>query len=188
MKNDLPSWAGHYFYKEVQDMAYERLAKLARRSIGEEFYKKAFTYRDDSNYYDYVIEDFDEEFDDFRELQNMVEEMYELLREVKFYQGLLELSDDRIEFEKVDFSKLDTSQINDIGCTRQMLLDNAIKKFKSKTKIDILLEGRSNKHVCIENTLKNALKFNDLQQLQKEIKEEYVEKVNEYIRARKVKR
>lgn len=168
-------------------MTYVHLARLARRSIGEEFYKTAFIYRDDSNYYDYMIENFDEKFDDFRELQDTVEEICELLRDVKFYHGLLELSDDMIEFEKVDFSKLDTNQINDIECTRQMLLDNAIKKFESKTKIDIQLEGRHNRHVCIENTLKNALKFDELRQLQKEIKEEYVEKVNEYIRARKVK-
>jgi hypothetical protein len=191
VKNDLPSWAGHYFYKEGQDMSYERLAKLARRSIGEEFYKKAFTYiyyYTYNIYINYMMDDFYEEFRNSRELKNMVEEMYDLLCDVKFYHGLLELSDDRIEFEKVDFSKLDTNQINDIECTRQMLLDNAIKKFESKTKIDICLEGRSNRHVCIENTLKNALKFDELRQLQKEIKEEYVEKVNEYIRARKVKK
>ena len=67
-----------------------------------------------------------------------------------------------------------------------MLLDNAIKKFESKTKVDIYLEGVSNRHVCIANNFKNVLKFEELQQLQKEIKDEYVEKVNEYIRARKV--
>ena len=170
-------------------MEYERLTKLARRSIGEEFYQKAFTYKDDSSYceyIDYMIEDFGEEFEDFNELSDYIEEMYDLLRNVKFYRGMLELSDDRLEFEQVDFKKLTSEQINDIECTRQILLDNAIKKFESKTKVDIYLEGRSNNCVCIENNFKNALKFDELQQLQKEIKDEYVEKVNEYIRARKV--
>ena len=167
-------------------MEYERLKKLARRSIGEEFYQKAFTYKDDSNYYDYMIEDFDEEFEDFNELRDYVEEMYELIHDINFYQVMLELSDDRVEFEQVNFKKLTSEQINDIECTRQMLLDNAIKKFESKTKVDIYLEGVSNRHVCIANNFKNVLKFEELQQLQKEIKDEYVEKVNEYIRARKV--
>ena len=65
--------------------------------------------------------------------------------------------------------------------TTQMYLDQAVEKFEKKTGIDIWLEGRSGRHVCIENTLKNAIKYDDLCAIQKELKDEYVEKVNEYI-------
>ena len=44
-------------------MAYEKLAKLARKYIGEQFYQSAYAIKDDRNYFDYMEEDWDKEFD-----------------------------------------------------------------------------------------------------------------------------
>ena len=79
-------------------------------------------------------------------------------------------------------TKLTSEQRNDLECTTQMYLDDVCKKFEKKTGIDIWLEGRSGRHVCVENTLKNAIRYDELCDLQKELKNEYIEKVNAYIK------
>ena len=162
-------------------MAYEKLAKLARKSIGEQFYQSAYELKDDRNYFDYMEDDYDDEFDTHQEFADYAEEVFQLLHDINFYQNMIELFADRIDFETIDVSKLSSEQRNDLETTTQMYLDQAVEKFEKKTGIDIYLEGRSGRHVCIENTLKNAIKYDDLCSIQKELKDEYVEKVNEYI-------
>ena len=163
-------------------MAYEKLTKLARKSIGEQFYQSAYQVKDDKNYFDYMEDDWDEEFDTNQEFADYAEEVYELMHDINFYQNMIELSADRIDFETIDVTKLTSEQRNDLECTTQMYLDDACKKFEKKTGIDIWLEGRSGRHVCVENTLKNAIRYDELCDLQKELKNEYIEKVNAYIK------
>ena len=163
-------------------MAYEKLAKLARKYIGEQFYQSAYAIKDDRNYFDYMEEDWDKEFDTHQEFADYAEEVYELIHDIKFYQNMIELSADRIDFETIDVTKLTSEQRNDLECTTQMYLDDVCKKFEKKTGIDIWLEGRSGRHVCVENTLKNAIRYDELCDLQKELKNEYIEKVNAYIK------
>lgn len=162
-------------------MAYEKLTKLARKSIGEQFYQSAYQVKDDKNYFDYMEDDWDEEFDTNQEFADYAEEVYELMHDINFYQNMIELSADRIDFETIDVTKLTSEQRNDLETTTQMYLDDACKKFEKKTGIDIWLEGRSGRHVCVENTLKNAIRYDELCDLQKELKNEYIEKVNAYI-------
>ena len=163
-------------------MAYEKLAKLARKYIGEQFYQSAYAIKDDRNYFDYMEEDWDKEFDTHQEFADYAEDVYELMHDINFYQNMIELSADRIDFETIDVTKLTSEQRNDLETTTQMYLDDACKKFEKKTGIDIWLEGRSGRHVCVENTLKNAIRYDELCDLQKELKNEYIEKVNAYIK------
>ena len=72
-------------------MAYEKLAKLARKYIGEQFYQSAYAIKDDRNYFDYMEEDWDKEFDTHQEFADYAEDVYELMHDINFYQNMIEL-------------------------------------------------------------------------------------------------
>ena len=73
-------------------MAYEKLAKLARKSIGEQFYQSAYAIKDDRNYFDYMEDDYDDEFDTHQEFADCAEEVFQLLHDINFYQNMIEFN------------------------------------------------------------------------------------------------
>lgn len=79
-------------------------------------------------------------------------------KEISLYDGLLELSDNHTLWE-IDAPDFDIEMYwEDVS----RLAEN----FETETGVKLYFEGRSGRHVCVENTLSNAFQYDALCELQ----------------------
>ena len=157
------------------------LHQLERKTFGNSMYQKAYQYRNDSNFIDYLADDFADEFEDNPEdLNKTIDALYELVKDVKYYQDLIELDDEPV-YDLIPPKNATVEQISDLNNYAEMVLDDVIKEFVKITGVNITLEGRSNRHVCVENSLLNALNYSTMKTIQQRLRAEYINKVTQFI-------
>lgn len=59
------------------------------------------------------------------------------------------------------------------------LVEEACDKFKAQTGVELYCEGRSGRHVCVEYTYDNALRYEEFCQLQTSLENWVIDTVNE---------
>lgn len=120
---------------------------------------------------DYDIDNLDEDYvGEFSELAQAIPDFVESLKRVKFYNGLIELSNNQTMYS-ID---------REIGMDEyQFALDQAINGFEEETGVEVFLEGRSGRHICVSDTVENIIDYNSLKDKQKYWEKWLVEFLNE---------
>lgn len=97
------------------------------------------------------------------------------LPDLKFYMidgiAYLQLSDNHTLF-KID------SGIDDVSYN--LLIEDAAEAFESKTGVKIFGLGRSGRHICVENTPENILRYKELCDIQSELEQKVIDIANNY--------
>ena len=158
-----------------------KLQQLLNMSIAEDFYQTASNYRDSANYDSYMYNEYKDYFVGpvctNKEFKKLIEDMYELVWDIKYYEGLIELSADRISFDSCD----DPTKYDYIELFRAATIEDLIAEFEQESNAEIYLEGRSGRHVCVKDNVYNALRINELKELQQKLQKKYIDTVNKYI-------
>ena len=58
------------------------------------------------------------------------------------------------------------------------LVEEACDKFKAQTGVEVYCEGRSGRHICVDYTYDNALRYNELCQIQTSLEKWVIDTVN----------
>lgn len=116
------------------------------------------------------VEDFD-----YDELVNTIKRTLELYEESKnhLYRSdhrvYLELSDNRTMWEIN--ADIDEDEYYNI-------VENACNKFLAQTEIEIYCLGRSGRHICVDYTYDNVVKYDELCKVQQALEKEVIDKCN----------
>lgn len=122
----------------------------------------------DISSYEQVKEYYDNNIrrDTYNRARKILEEL-----DVKFYDGYIELNDNHTLW-----------QIN--SCIPQevywMWVEDFAQIFYEETGVVVYCEGRSNRHVVVEDNLDNVLQINKLKEVQRRLEEEFINKCNNY--------
>lgn len=125
------------------------------------------------------LEVYDDLSDD--EYKDAIEELNKL-NKLPRYNDMLELSDrrtlntlgDKVEAKFGDLSDADTQLATDIYDKH---LTTALDSFKENTGVECYTEGRMGRHICVEDTYENAIRFEELQNVQKEMEDTLIDEV-----------
>lgn len=156
---------------------YKYLQKLDY-NFGESLYEAALDLKDNPKYFEYMLEEFGEEFDDFETASNAIPEMYEAVHAITFYKdggkNYIQLSDERMDFSGI---KVPDDKIGELSSGMRIYLEDACTKFEAQTGIEVLLLGRSGRHVCVDNNFENAIRYEELCDIQRKMQDKYVEDI-----------
>ena len=112
---------------------------------------------------------------DFNELKTKIHELFLLhdgLTEGNYYARYLQLADNRVLWE------CETANDEDLQ-VYQLFVNKAISDFEKETGVEIFLLGRNSRHVCVKHTYENALKYQDLVQVQQRLEKQLIKDYNE---------
>lgn len=131
----------------------------------------------DDDYIDFVDEVMDCSKADYEDALNRLEKM---INNVDYYanEGILylQLNDDRMT-NKLDIpDDVDDDYLSD---TISIYVKDASDTFYQETGVKIHLFGRSDRHVCIENTFENLLKYNELREKALRMEKNVIENVDD---------
>lgn len=158
---------------------YKYLQKLDY-NFGESLYEAALDLKDNPKYFEYMLEEFGEEFDDFETASNAIPEMYEAVHAITFYKdggkNYIQLSDERMDFSGI---KVPDDKIGELSSGMRIYLEDACAKFEAQTGIEVFLLGRSGRHVCVANNFSNAINLEELKEIQQKIQKEYIKDVED---------
>lgn len=118
----------------------------------------------DSEFYDVIDEDI---YNEARE------KLIDLLRNVKYYDGYIQLSDNRT------FYNIDADISDDDMYTVELVLESVKKEFEDRNKVKVYLLGRSNRHVCVEDNFDNVCRYADLVEEAERAEEKFINRINE---------
>lgn len=85
--------------------------------------------------------------------------------------SLLQLSDNHTLWEIHPKKDID-------GETYWMLVEHKCKEFEKITGVEVFTEGRSSRHICVENTLENAYRYDELCRVQERLEQELIDEIN----------
>lgn len=148
--------------------------------LGNNMYASALDLKDNEKYAEYMLHEFYEYFNDFDKASNVIQEMYDLVWSLDFYKNsgkqYIQLSADQIMFD-LDHSKLTDDDYNQLDLGQQAYLDDACLEFQQKTGVEIYLLGRSGRHVCVDNNFENAIRYEELCDVQSKMQDKYIEDI-----------
>ena len=157
--------------------------------LGESLYQAAMDLKDDPKYAEYMLDEFIDEFTDFDEATNVIGELFERIHEMSFYNDngklYIQLSDAPVEFG-IDTRQFTNDELNQLNITCQVYLDDICTKFKDDTEVEVLLLGRSGRHVCVESNFSNAARYDELCEVQQKLKKKYIDDIVDY--SKKIKK
>ena len=169
------------------------LKELSLEPYGEDLYQEALNY--DNCEYNYFLNvlysDYIDYFDVEEKLQQYIKALYELInnKEINYYNNYIELSKDYVwnkildECEKeVDTDLLTNDKYNLIMDIASMYLDDLVNRFEYESGgVQLYIFGRGSRHICVDNTLKNIIKLDELIDLQQKYQKEYIKYVTNEI-------
>ena len=159
-KNELVELAKEiYQYQRTNEYWTAETADLPADELQEELHDL-----DDWLY----LEDFDE-----KELRETIRKTVRLCDDIKenhLYNGYIQLSNNRTLWDIV--TEIDTDEYN------QCVLE-AIHKFEAKTNVKVSCLGRNGKHICVEDSYENAVRFDELCNIQKSLEREIIDYFND---------
>lgn len=149
-------------------------------NFGEEMFRSALDLKNSDKYHEYMVDEFESEFDDLNELDEVIAEFYDLVQSLTLYKSegydYIELADDQIDFG-VGHLKLTDEDYVQLQISQQVYLDDACLAFTEKTNSEVYLLGRSGRHVCVDCNFDNALRFEELCEVQKNLQARYIEDI-----------
>ena len=92
-------------------------------------------------------------------------------KEIELYDRLLQLSDNHTIFELNPKEDIDME-------TYWMHARDKFDAFEKETGVELFGEGRSSRHICVHNTLENACRYDELQEVQKRLERELINEFN----------
>lgn len=104
---------------------------------------------------------------DFEKIVNISYELKENC--LNYYEDMLELNDNHTLWEITKEISPEEYFIK---------VNEKLHEFESITGIEVFIEGRSGRHICIEDTLENAYRLNELKILQEKLEHELIEEIN----------
>lgn len=105
---------------------------------------------------------------DFIKLVDIALDAKELVAD-NLYNGLIELTNNPTLF----FIKAEID-MDDYW----MLVEDKLKAFEIMTGTDVYAEGRSSKHICVDNNLMNAYRYKELQKVVNNLERELIDQIN----------
>ena len=147
-----------------------------------DWFDDGITYEEwEANKYNYIDQNWYENTSDYK---GTVRLCFKLLENLTFYhsdrQRFIQLSDNHMwDFETLEN---DDDYWNKLAFEQNELLETAIRDFERTTGVEIYMEGRSGRHICVENNIFNAFKYEELCETQQSLEKWYIEQVNQYIR------
>lgn len=116
----------------------------------------------------WYVEDFDE-----TELRNIIRSSIELAYDIKLYnedrENFIELSDNHTLWKiNANISEYDYVEY----------VNAAAEEFEQETGTPLYFLGRSGRHVCVENTYENAIRYDELCAVQNRLEDEMVYAIN----------
>lgn len=119
------------------------------------------------------FEEVDSEFYDILDEDIYIEacnKLIDLLRDVKYYDGYIQLSDNRT------FNNIDADISDDMY---NMELESVIRDFEDRNNVEVYLLGRNNRHVCVEDEFDNVYRYAYLVGEAERAEEEFINRINE---------
>lgn len=140
---------------ELAKYLYDNYAKYNKTV----YFDTEYSFVDAKNefYYDITKKDFEKAIQWLRELS------------LPLYDGFLELNSNHT------FWQLNTTA--DEG-TIFAILDEKLKEFEKQSKAKLFTLGRSGRHICVDSTFENAVKYYELKELQEKLEDEFIEEIN----------
>ena len=128
---------------------------------------------------DYDTDNLDEDFvAEFPDIISAINDFADKLKKVKFYDHdrwgrniLIELSDNPTMFSI-------EKPIDDY--VYEDYLSLAIEDFEEETGVEVFLEGRSGRHVCVKDTFDNVFNYDYLKDVQQRIEKNFIDDLNSY--------
>ena len=155
------------------------------KSHAEEIYQLVYMNRRRLTYSDYEanVRDFNKYYDNDDDFLDTVTYCLTVINDTDYYNDLVQVSDSPTYsyFDKIT-KMLNDQEINDYNCAVQMYKDHYVRAFGAKTGYTVSFEGRSGKHVCVENTLKTATKLKEFQIIWEGFESQFIEDVNKFIK------
>lgn len=97
-----------------------------------------------------------------------------LIENIKYYNSegttLIELSDNRTMQEITN----DNITSEEYWTVANLYLET----FEMETGVEVYVEGRSSRHICVANTFENAKRYKELQQKQQELEQQFIKEIN----------
>lgn len=97
-----------------------------------------------------------------------------LVKSIKFYNSdgtiLLELSDRRT-LNNITNPDIDYAYYSEV-------VSDYLNQFEQETGVDIYIAGRMGRHICVDNSLENAKKYKELQQIQTSLEDKMIKFLN----------
>lgn len=97
-----------------------------------------------------------------------------LIKSIKFYNSdgtiLLELSDRRT-LNNITNPDIDYAYYSEV-------VSDYLNQFEQQTGVDIYIAGRMGRHICVDNSLENAKKYKELQQIQTSLEDKMIKFLN----------
>lgn len=118
------------------------------------------------------FEEVDSEFYDVLDEDVYIEacnKLIDLLCDVEYYDGYIQLSDNRT------INKIHANISNDMY---DMELESVIKEFENMNNVEVYLLGRSYRHVCVEDEFDNVYRYADLVKKAERAEEEFINRIN----------
>lgn len=119
------------------------------------------------------------------ELYNKAKRIVEkVLNEVKFYNdseshtAYIELNDNHTLWEIEIPEDINSDEFDMMYSD---IVSKAAEDFKEETGTSLFLVGRMGRHACVEANLQNALRYNELKEVQEKLEKEVIEKANAYL-------
>ena len=147
-KESLYSYQMEYDYRHLD--TYESFISDLNENVGE---------------IGYNIED----FDDIEELKDAIGKVFILINNLDYYDGYIELNDNRTLWEINKELDMDDYSI---------YVESAVKEFENMTGVTLYLLGRGSRHICVENTYKNAERFEELCNIQHKLETKLINTIN----------
>ena len=97
-----------------------------------------------------------------------------LIESIKYYNSegttLIELSDNRT-MQEITNDNIEAEEYWNIA-------NLYLETFEMETGVEVYTEGRSSRHICVDNTFENAKRYKELQQKQQELEQQFINEIN----------
>ena len=153
----------------------------------EELYSQVFKNRKDYDCQE-CLRDFETEgqdwFESDQDYLDLIHLCYSVMENLPLYScdgcEYIQLSDNRTELE-FSYDQREFFRNQEFVFIKNGLLNTMCKMFQEKTGESLLLLGRSGRHACVVNNLKNAVQLEYLKHIQQQYETEYIGALGEFM-------
>ena len=118
-----------------------------------------------------------------KEEYNKAIEIANKIKDIPTYNGALELSDNHTLYELKSLDDAYDSYSEDVYYTYSQFVEDAVRTFEEDTGVKLYGEGRSGRHIVVDDTIENRIKYDELKEKQAELEKWVINNTNRYIDA-----
>ena len=97
-----------------------------------------------------------------KEEYNKAIEIANKIKDIPTYNGALELSDNHTLYELKSLDDAYDSYSEDVYYTYSQFVEDAVRTFEEDTGVKLYGEGRSGRHIVVDDTIENRIKYDEL--------------------------